>query len=117
MVEESDVLACGGYLPERYVGGAGDGEVETAGGGTDEVLNRETASLDTEQAGTGEAGTNAGGVGEVAQEERSDAGDRGCDEGGGGSTVADREPRSPPPVAAPAPRRWRNAGAERTQFL
>ena len=35
VVEESDVLACGGYLPERYVGGAGDGDGEAESAGAD----------------------------------------------------------------------------------
>ncbi len=30
VVEESDILACGGYLPEKYIGGGGEGEPAAA---------------------------------------------------------------------------------------
>ena len=54
VVEESDILACGGYLPEKYI----------------EVSNPETGSLGREQAGPCETDVNAGGVGPGTDEER-----------------------------------------------
>ena len=35
VVEESDIVACGGYLPERYIVGAGDGDGEAESAGAD----------------------------------------------------------------------------------
>ncbi len=77
VVEESDVVACGGYLPERYIAiaGGGDSEAETAAGLENEVPKLETTSSVPE-----EGGTNAERVGEVTQEVRAEGGDLGCDE-------------------------------------
>ncbi len=99
VVEESDILACGGYLPEKYIGG--DGEVEIAAGGTDEVSNPETGSLDLEQAGPCEIGMNAGGASPVEPDEPGevDSGERTeevGDEAGHGSTpVVGERPTNP----------------------
>ena len=79
VVEESDVLACGGYLPEKYIGGEGEGE--TVVDATDEVSNPEPGSLDREQAGTGETDLKAGGLGEGAREERPEGVDGGAGDG------------------------------------
>ena len=84
VVEESDVLACQGFLPERYTGIAGGSEpgaeVE------DEAPNpAETGSSESEESGSCGTDLNVGGVGEVAREERAEAADRGCDEGVAGS--------------------------------
>ncbi len=49
VVEESEVLACGGYLPENYIGIAGEGDAVV--GGADEVSNTETGNSDREEAG------------------------------------------------------------------
>ena len=80
VVEESDVVACGGYLPERSIAiaGGGDCEAETAAGLEDEVPQHEAKSSDPE-----EGGTNAERVGEVTHEVRAEGGDLGCDEGVG----------------------------------
>ena len=77
VVEESDVVACGGYLPERCIAiaGGGDSEAETAAGLEDEVPQHEAKSSDPE-----EGGTNAERVGEVTHEVRAEGGDLGCDE-------------------------------------
>ncbi len=81
VVEESDVLACGGYLPEKYIGGAGEGDGEVGHGAAlaDDALNPGTTSSQAEEAGTCDMDLNAGGVGEVAQEIRADGADRGCE--------------------------------------
>ena len=81
VVEESDILACGGYLPEKYVGG--EGEVEIAAGGTDEVSNPETGSSDLEQARPCETGMNADGATPVEQDEPGEVGSGGRTEGVG----------------------------------
>ncbi len=87
VVEESDVLACGGYLPERYIGvaGGGDCEVEPAAAVEEDVPSPGAGSSESEGAGTCDAELNAGGVGEVRQDELAEAADRGCDEGVAGS--------------------------------
>jgi hypothetical protein len=96
VVVESDVLACGGFLPEKYTGsvGGGDIEAETAVVGEDEGQKLETVTSEAEGAETTSvADVSAGGVGEVTQEERADAGALGCDEGVGGDgglTLVDR---------------------------
>ncbi len=112
VVEESDILACGGYLPEKYIGG--DGEVEIAAGGTDEVSNPETGSLDLEQAGPCEIGMNAGGASPVEPDEPGevDSGERTeevGDEAGHGSTPVVGERPPTPLEAAPHLPRGRNA--------
>ena len=78
VVEESDVVACGGYLPERYIGvaGGGDGGSEPAAAVEDEVPPHEAKSSDP-----AEGGTNAERGGEVTQEVQAEGGDLGCDEG------------------------------------
>ncbi len=88
VVEESDVVACGGYLPERCIAiaGGGDSEAETVAGLEDEVPQREAKSSDPQ-----EGETNLERVGE-----RAEGGDLGCDEGvgdgaGDWSTPVDRE--------------------------
>ena len=87
VVEESDVLACGGYLPERYVGGSGDGdgEAERAAAMEMGVPNPGAGSSESEGAGTCGAELTAGGLGEVRLEELAGGADPGCDEGVGGS--------------------------------
>ncbi len=81
VVEESDVVACGGYLPERCIAiaGGGDSEAEPAAGLEDEVPQHEAKSSDPQ-----EGETNLEHVGEVTQEERAEGGDLGCDERAGG---------------------------------
>ena len=99
VVEEADVLACGGYLPEKYVGGAGesegDREAEPATAVEDEAPTlAEAARSDPEKAGHGETELNAGGIGEATPEERADGVDRGPEEpvvAGGGLTLVVRE--------------------------
>ena len=83
VVEESDILACGGYLPEKYLGGAGendhDSEAEPAAALPDDVPNPGTASSESEEGGTCDTHLNASGAGEVTQEgpaEDADAGVR-----------------------------------------
>ena len=92
VVEESDVLACGGYLPERCFGGAGEGEAATDW--ADDVSNSETGSSDAEQAEHCEVGLDVGGVGEVTRDDQADGIDRGPEEGvvaGNCSTPVERE--------------------------
>ena len=84
VVEESDVLACQGFLPERYTGIAGGSEpgaeVE------DEAPNpAETGSSESGESGSCGTDLNVGGVGEVAREELAEAAGWGCDEGVDGS--------------------------------
>ena len=80
VVEESDVVACGGYLPERCIAiaGGGDYEAETAAGLENEVPQHEAKSSDPE-----EGGTNWERGGEVTQVVRAEGGELGCDEGVG----------------------------------
>ena len=80
VVEESDVVACGGYLPERCIAiaGGGDSEAEPAAGLEDEVPQHEAKSSDPE-----EGGTNAERGGDVTQEVRAEGGELGCDDGVG----------------------------------
>ena len=82
MVEESDVLACGGYLAgEVASGGGGRGRGSRPGTWLeDEVPQHEAESSDPEAKCER---TNAGGGGEVTQDERAEDGDLGCDEQGG----------------------------------
>ncbi len=91
VVEESDVLACGGYLPEKYIGGAGEGEA--AADGADEVSSTETGNSDSGQAGPYETDVNAGGVGPVMDEDRGEVacGERseGVDGGAGTGLILD----------------------------
>ena len=98
VVEESDVLACGGYLPERYIGvaGGGDCEAEPAAAVEMEVPILETASSESENAETCDTDLNEGRVGGGTREERAEAGDRGRDEGvarsGDDVRVAEKSP-------------------------
>ncbi len=77
VVEELDVVACGGYLPERCIAitGGGDCEAETAAGLENEVPTLEATSSDPQE---GETNLERGG--EVTQEVRAEGGDLGCDE-------------------------------------
>ncbi len=72
VVEESDILACGGYLPEKYLGGAGenehDSEAAAATALLDDAPNPGTASSESEEGGTCGAHLNGGGAGQVTQE-------------------------------------------------
>ncbi len=69
-VEESDILACGGYLPEKYLGGAGenDHDSEAAAALPDDAPNPGTASSESEEGGTCGTDLNGSGVGQVTQE-------------------------------------------------
>jgi hypothetical protein len=75
VVEESDVLACQGFLPERCTGIAGD--IEPADALTDEMRNREAETSRLDQAGECEASLNAGCAAPVTQEAREEAVDPG----------------------------------------
>jgi hypothetical protein len=94
VVEESDVVACGGFLPADRIGVAGDGETESEPevGLTDEGLNSEVAGSDPEDVGMGETVVNAGGDGGVAPVEPGDVAELGLagDGGDGSSTPVDR---------------------------
>ncbi len=72
VVEESDILACGGYLPEKYLGGAGendhDSEAAAAGALPDDAPNAGTASSESEEGGTCGTHLNERGAGEVTEE-------------------------------------------------
>ena len=95
VVEESDVLACQGFLPERYTGITGGGaSLDAAGVVEDEAPNpAETGSSEPEDSGSSGTDLNVGGVGEVAREERAEAADRGCDDevAGSGDEVRNAE--------------------------
>ncbi len=118
VVEDSDILACGGYLPEKYVGAAGDGgredEAAAPAAVEDEVAAAAAAALQDEVPILGTVGSeleeakqcdvdlNTGGPSEVTHEGLAEDGDRGCDEqvgdhAGEGSTLVVREC---PPTAA-----------------
>ncbi len=98
VVEESDVLACGGYLPEKYVGAAGDGDGESAPGAAleDEVPNSKTVGAESEEAERCDIELNAGGASEVTQEQLAEAADRGREEevaaGGDESQIGEKAP-------------------------
>ena len=111
MVEESDILACGGYLPEKYLGGAGendhDSEAAPAAALPDDAPNPGTASSESEEGGTCDTHLNGSGAGEVTQEGLAQHADGGCDDGVGdgalGALTLDvRECPPPPPEAATA---------------
>ena len=108
MVEASDILACGGYLPEKYVGAASDGgredeapapgavEDEAAAALQDEVPTLGTVGSELEEAKQCVTDLNTGGVSEVSQEGLAEHGDRKCDEqvgdhAGEGSALVIRE--------------------------
>ncbi len=89
VVEESDVLACGGYLPEKYIGGAGendhDSEAAPAAALPDDAPNPGTASSESEEGGTCDTHLNGSGAVEVTHEGMGQHGDGACDEGVGDS--------------------------------
>ena len=95
VVEESDVLACGGYLPEKYIGGAGAGEA--VAGEADGVSNTETGNSDREQAGPCETDVAAGGAGPGMDEERGvvACGERSEEVDGGGGDDCSSAPNEP----------------------
>ncbi len=112
VVEESDILACGGYLPEKYVVAASDGgredevpaavEDEAPAALEDAVPALGTVGSELEEAKQYVMDLNTGGVSEVAEEGLAEDGDRKCDEqvgdhAGEGSTLVVREY---PPTAA-----------------
>ncbi len=106
VVEESDILACGGYLPEKYVGAASDGgredeapaaledeaptalgdeapatlEDETPAALEDEGPTLGTVGSELEEAKQCDVDLNTGCVSEVTQEGLAEDGDQGCDE-------------------------------------
>jgi hypothetical protein len=94
MIEDSDVVACRGFLPERYTGIAGD--VEPAAVVEDEVSSCETGTAYCEAAGRCETGLNAGGAEAPMQEERKEAAlqgqPEGVAEGGGGCQTGEKTP-------------------------
>ncbi len=77
VVEESDVLACQGFLPERCTGIAGESAIEPADALTVEVPNREAETSRLDQAGECEASLNADCAAPVTQEAREEAVDPG----------------------------------------
>jgi hypothetical protein len=87
VVEESDILACGGYLPETYLGGAGendhDSEAAPATALTDDAPNPGTASSESEEGGTSDTHLDGSGAGEITQEGLAQHADAGCDDGVG----------------------------------
>ena len=91
MVEESDILACGGYLPAKYIGG--EGERSAVVDGTVELSGPETGDSGREQAAPCETDVNAGGVGPVMDEERGEVAcserPEGVDGGAGGGLTLD----------------------------
>ena len=120
VVEDSDILACGGYLPEKYVGAASDGgredeapaaaaaaaavedEVAAADALQDEVPTLGTVGSELEVAKQCDMNLNTGGVSEVTQHGMAEDGEPGCDEqvgdhAGEGSALVVREC---PPTAA-----------------
>jgi hypothetical protein len=92
VVEESDILACQGLLPERCIGGtAGDSAIEHAAALADEVAIPEAGSSASEEGGLCETDENTCSDAPVMQEER-EHDDRGrteeaVEEGGGGSDL------------------------------
>ncbi len=70
VVEESDVLACAGYLPEKYLGGAGenDNDGEAAAALPDDAPNPGTASSESEEGGTCDTHLDGSGAGQVTQD-------------------------------------------------
>ena len=91
VVEESDVLACQGLLPERCTGMAGD--IEPGAALADEVAKPEAGSSASEEGGFCENGPNAGGDARLMQEEQGVDGRGPVEEvvegGEGGSTLDD----------------------------
>jgi hypothetical protein len=88
VVEESDVLACQGFFPERCTGIAGDAAAAAAL--ADEVANCEAGTPRLDEAGGCETSLNAGGNAPVMREEGGDD-DRGlaedvAEDGGEGQT-------------------------------
>jgi hypothetical protein len=77
VVEDSDVLACQGLLPERCTGIAGESAIEPADALTDEVPNREAESSRLDEAGQCETSLNAGCAAPVTQDAREEAVDPG----------------------------------------
>jgi hypothetical protein len=106
VVEESDILACGGYLPEKYLGGGGendhDCEAACADALPDDAPNPGTASSESEEGGTCDTHRNAGWVGEVTREGLAQDAELGCDDGAGDAAevVLTVHVRECPPSAA-----------------
>jgi hypothetical protein len=105
VVEESDIVACGGYLPEMYLGGAGendnDSEAASADALPDVVPNPGTASSDSEEGGTCDTDLSATGAGEVTREGLTQDAERACDDGAGdgAEVVLTLDVRECPPSA------------------
>jgi hypothetical protein len=96
VVEESDVLACQGFLPERFTGIAGESAIEPADALTVEGANCEAEASRLDEAGQYGTSLNAGCAAPVTREAREEAVDPGPTEEfaevSGASQTSDKAP-------------------------